>query len=148
MNSQLQCVEIQPSLARDDQLTIQHVALRKPRAQRVEHVGEVAVERFLVAALYEDFLAVAKDQNAEAIPLGLEDPVAGGGDVIDPLGEHGKNGRIYGKVHSRALVNQATILWQAAGSNRIPGYELAIHRARFLISARQEVGLHLPVRSL
>ena len=44
------------------------------RAQRLDELGEVAVERLLVAALDEDLVAVAEDQHAKAVPLRLEDP--------------------------------------------------------------------------
>ena len=51
-------------------------ALGQLRLQRVDELREVAIERLPVAALDEDFVAVAEDQRAKAVPLGLEDPVA------------------------------------------------------------------------
>ena len=44
------------------------------RRERLEQLGEVAVERIFVAALDEDLVAVAEHESAEAVPLGLEDP--------------------------------------------------------------------------
>ena len=105
-----------PSFARDDHFAIEHTLLRQLRAQRVEQVREVAIERLLVAALDQDLVAVAKDERAEAVPLGLEDPFAGGRDVADALGQHGQERRIDRKIHG-----QFSILWQRLrpGENRL-----------------------------
>src|SRR5206468_1647243 len=75
---------------------------RKLIANRVEHLGEVAVEGLFVAALEQNFVAIAKDEDAEAVPLGLVNPVAFGGDGVDSLGEHGKDGRVDGELHARS----------------------------------------------
>ena len=58
------------------------------RQQRLDQLGEVAVERLLVAALDQDLVAVAEDERAKAVPLGLEDPAVPGGQLADALGEH------------------------------------------------------------
>ena len=36
---------------------------------------------------------VTEDESAEAIPLGLKAPGAGGGDRVDAFGEHGEDRR-------------------------------------------------------
>ena len=56
----------------------------------------VADERLLVAALDVDVVAIAEDQRAEPIPLGLEDPVAAGRQRPDTEREHGLNRVIEG----------------------------------------------------
>jgi len=101
MDAQLQSVEIQPAFARDHQFAIEHATLGELRAQRIDHIGEIAVERLGVAALDEDFIPVAKNEDAEAVPLGLEDPVTRLGDVVDALGKHGQNRWIDRKIHRR-----------------------------------------------
>ena len=68
--------------------------------ERIEELGEVAVERFLVAALDHQFIVVAEDERAKAVPLGLEDPFVAIGDVIDSLREHRENGRFDCGVHA------------------------------------------------
>ena len=76
MNAKLQGVEVEASVVGDDEFAVEYAFLRELFADRIEHLGEVAVERFFVAALEKDFVAIAKDKNAEAVPLGLVDPVA------------------------------------------------------------------------
>ena len=61
-----------------------------------EELGEVAIEGLLVAALDEDFVVVAEDEGAEAVPFGFKEPVVPGGQVADALGEHGEDGRVDG----------------------------------------------------
>ncbi len=45
-------------------------------------------------------VAVAEDEDAEAVPLGFEEPVAGGGDGVGALGEHGEDRRLEGEGHA------------------------------------------------
>ena len=45
MDAKLQRVEVETAFARDDQFAVEHAALGKLRAQGIDHVGEVAVER-------------------------------------------------------------------------------------------------------
>ena len=40
----------------------------------VEQLGKIAVQRFFIAALDENLVAIAEDQRAKAIPLRFEDP--------------------------------------------------------------------------
>jgi hypothetical protein len=66
--------------------------LRELFEERLAEFGEVAVEGLAVAALDEEVFAVAEDDGAEAVPLGLEAPGVGvGGDFVDALGEHGED---------------------------------------------------------
>lgn len=99
VDAELEGIEVEAPLPRDDQFAVEHAARRKLSAQRFEHLGEVAIEGLLFPALHEYFVAVAKYQNAKTIPLGLEDPVAVLGHSINSLGEHGKERRLDGQVH-------------------------------------------------
>jgi hypothetical protein len=103
MDAELERVEIEMAAVGDDEFTVEDAVGGELGAEGVEELGEIAVEGFLVAALDEDFVAVFEDEGSEAIPLGLEDPVTGGGDFGDALGEHGQDGRIDGQVHGVVL---------------------------------------------
>ena len=74
MNPQLQGLEVETARAGDDDFAVEDASIRQLRAQRVEQFGKVSIQGFLVAALQQDLLAVAKHQRAKAIPLGFEDP--------------------------------------------------------------------------
>jgi len=99
VDAQLEGVEVEMAAVGDDEFAVEGALLGQLAAKRVEHFGEVAVKGFLIAALEEDFVAVAKDEYAEAIPLGLVDPVALGGNGVNAFGEHGEDGRVCGEVH-------------------------------------------------
>jgi len=99
MDAELEGVEIEMAVVRNNELAVENALAGKLGAQRVQELRKIAVEGFLVAALDEDFVAVFEDEGAEAIPLGLEEPVTGGGDLIDAFGEHGEDGRINRQVH-------------------------------------------------
>ena len=99
MNSELQRVEVEPAAFSDDQFSVEHAFLRKLLADWIEHLGEVAVEGLFVAALEQNFVAIAKDEDAEAVPLGLVDPLALRGYCVDALGEHGQDRRVDGELH-------------------------------------------------
>lgn len=83
----------------DNNFAIENALLWKLFADRIEHLGEVAVERFLVTALKEYFIAVSKDEDTEAVPLGLIYPLALGWNLLDSLGEHRKDWRIDDELH-------------------------------------------------
>jgi len=75
VEAQLERVEIEFVVSDNDNLTIEHATLRERGTQRIKQVREVAVERFLIAALDEDLVAIAEDEGAEAVPFGLENPI-------------------------------------------------------------------------
>lgn len=110
MNPQLQRVEIEMPFLRDHKFAVEYAFGRKLFSKRIKHLGEVAVERFLIAALDEDFVGVAKDDDPETIPLRLIDPIVGCGDLVDTLGEHGKDGRTDSKFHAE-WADAATQVW-------------------------------------
>src|SRR3954464_6034030 len=103
MESHLEEVEAQTLLARDHYLAVEDASFRKLRLERSEQLGEIAVERLLVAALDEDVVAIPEDQGAKAIPFGLEDPPFAGWKRADPLGEHRQNWWIDSEVHGQIL---------------------------------------------
>ena len=100
MNAELQRIEIEPAVLGDDDFAIEHAAGRQLRPQRLEQFGEIAIQRLLIAALDQDFVAVAEDQRAKPIPLRFENPCSGGGQFVDSLGEHRQDRRVYRKVHA------------------------------------------------
>src|SRR5581483_2752624 len=73
--------------ARDD-LAVDDEAPLFDRAQRVDELREVAVERTSVAAAQLHCVAVARGKAAKAVPLGLVEVVADG-QLADELCEHG-----------------------------------------------------------
>src|SRR5215470_4457221 len=97
MNTELQRFEVQRGFPRDDDFAVEHRASRQLLADRIEQLGEISVERFLVAALDQYFVAVSKDQRAKTVPLRLKDPVSFRRKLSDSFCEHRQNGRINGK---------------------------------------------------
>ena len=74
VDAQQERLEVERAVTRDDDLAVEHAALRERRPQRRGQLREVAVERLEVARLRVDLVAVAEDEGAEAVPLGLEQP--------------------------------------------------------------------------
>ena len=103
MDAELESVEVEPVGAGDDDLAVEYAALRQVREERGLDLREVAVEALGVAALEEEFVAVAEDEGAEAVPFGLEDPVRIFRDGVDTLGEHRQNGWHHRQVHDPIL---------------------------------------------
>ena len=98
-----QRVEIQPARGGNHNLAIKHTPLRQLCPERCDEFRKVTVKRFRVAALQEHFIAIAKDQGAESIPLRLKNPAGAGGNLLNSLGEHRQHRRCDGQVHSRSL---------------------------------------------
>src|SRR5215204_1969747 len=113
MKAHLQRLEIERAVAGDHDLAVEHAALRQLGLERGDELGEVAVERLLIAALNEHLVAVAEDDRAKAVPFGLEHPLVADGKLAHILGEHGKDWRIDGKLHASAarygLVDQDSV---------------------------------------
>jgi hypothetical protein len=99
----LQPLELQPPAHRDDQLAVEHAALRQRPADGLHDLGEVAGHRPLVAAGELDLVAVAEHDAAEAVPLGLVQEAALGpvrrGDALHRAREHRRHRGVHGKVH-------------------------------------------------
>src|SRR5437762_3467673 len=94
MQSQLESLEVEPFVARDHDLAVEHALLRQLGFQRLDELGEVTVEWPLVATLNEDFVAVAEHERAKAVPLRLEDPTLTWRQLADALREHRQDWRI------------------------------------------------------
>src|SRR5580704_5841998 len=103
MNSKLERLEVERATARNDDFAVEDAPRGKLRAQGGAELGEVAVERLLVAALDEKLVAVAKDEDAKAVPLRLEDPLVAGWQFGDAFGEHRSDRRRDGEPHVRSL---------------------------------------------
>ena len=88
MDALLQRVEVEPARRHDDDLAVEHAALRQRVVQRLLELGEVAVQRLAVAALQQRLLAGAKDDRPEAVPLRLEQEAGLGGQGVGDLREH------------------------------------------------------------
>src|ERR1041385_6941371 len=99
MQAQLQGVELERVVDGHHDLAIQHTPLRQLLFDRVDELWEVSIERPLVATLNENFVAVAKDQRAESVPLRLEDPAFTRRQLAHTLGEHWQYRRFDGKIH-------------------------------------------------
>ena len=101
MDAKLEGVEVEVAVVGDDEFPIEDALFGELVAKGREHLGEVAIERFLVAALEEDFIAIAEDEDAEAVTLWLVDPFAFGGYGVDAFGEHREERRINSELHRR-----------------------------------------------
>src|SRR6478609_377498 len=101
MKAELEGLEIQCAVLRDDDLAVEHALLRQLRLHRLEQFRVIAGERFFVAALQKDVVAITEDQGTETVPLRLENPALTGRQRGDALGEHGQDGRVDGEVHGR-----------------------------------------------
>ena len=96
MDAQLKRVEVEAPVPCDDDFPVENRAVWQLTPEWVDEIGKVSVERFLVAALDQDFIAVPEDERSEAVPLGLVDPSLSLGQLAHALGEHRQNGRIDG----------------------------------------------------
>ncbi|RYZ58509.1 MAG: hypothetical protein EOP08_16200, partial [Proteobacteria bacterium] len=72
VHAELQGFEVEPALAGDDDLAVEHTALRQRCQTGIAKLGEVALERLLVSTLEHQPIAVPEHERAEAVPLRLE----------------------------------------------------------------------------
>src|SRR6185295_3468298 len=103
MKPQLQRIEFEPAVSCDHYFSIEHALVSQLCSKRVEQLRKVAIQRFCVAALNEDLIAIAKDKGAEPIPLRFEDPISVDWQFANALGEHRQDGRVHGKIHASIL---------------------------------------------
>lgn len=117
VDAKLESIEVEAVFASDDDFAIEHALLRQLLFDDFEEFWKVAVERLGIAALKHDLVAVAKDDDAEAIPLRFEDPVVAFWKRLDALGEHGEDGRLWAVAHgeNRTYVMQGTSCRFAGG---------------------------------
>jgi hypothetical protein len=100
MDAELKSIELEPAMLGDDEFAIEHAFCGKLAAQGIDHVGEISIERFLVAALDEDLSAIPKNKHPKTIPLRLVDPFALGRHLVNAFGKHGQYGRVDGEIHA------------------------------------------------
>ena len=97
----LEHLELQPVADRHEQLAVEHAPLGQLPLDRLDQLGEVARQRLGVAAGQLHLVAVAEDDAAEPVPLGLEDqPVVlapGSGMPFTDLASIGRTGGITGR---------------------------------------------------
>ena len=74
MYAELKYFEVETARRRDDYLAVEYAARRQLGVESLDQFREIAVKRFLVAALDEDLVSVAEDQGSKPVPLGFEDP--------------------------------------------------------------------------
>ena len=97
----LERLEVERAAASHDDLAVHGASLGQLREQGSRELGKVPVERLVVAAPDPKLGAVAKDQRAKAIPLGLEEPPIALRQGDGALGEHRKKRRADGQGHGR-----------------------------------------------
>ncbi len=117
MNALLQRLEIEPILADQHHLAIEHALVGQLREQGRFELGEVPIHRLPIAALQEDLAAVAEHQGAKAVPLRLEDPAVARRQRVGSLGEHRVDGRRHGELHGGRIL-RGLFGWMAA--NMLP----------------------------
>src|SRR5690606_6775704 len=92
-----QRVEVQPLIARDHDLPVQHAPLGHPLPQRRHDLGKVPGQRLAGAAAQLHLVPVAEDDRPEAVPLRLV--LHARRDLRHGPGEHRLHGRHHGKIH-------------------------------------------------
>jgi hypothetical protein len=103
VETELQRFEVERAVSGDDNLTIEHASLRKRRPQRLNHLGEITVQRLLVAALDQDLVAIAEDQGAKTIPLRLENPASHLGQFAVPVWPASAGSAVDRKLHAHVI---------------------------------------------
>src|SRR5580704_14946784 len=118
MNAHLQGLEVERAAPRHDDLAVEHRARRQLLPEGLDELGEITVERLLVAALEEDLVAVPEDEHAEAVPLGLEDPPVARRELARALGEHREERWLDGELHVSEITPLRFILRSAPACPR------------------------------
>src|SRR5580698_1556546 len=103
MDAKLEGLEVETACSDHDHLAIQPAACRESAPERLEELGEVAIQWLLVAALEQQLVAISEDEHAKAIPFRFEDPRLTFGQLANALGEHGQNGGNDGEAHRRSV---------------------------------------------
>jgi hypothetical protein len=88
MDAEQERLEVEHALLRDHDLAVEHALLGQLLAQRRFELDEIAIERLELAALDVDRVSVLEHERAEAVPLGLVEPLRARRDVGRELGEH------------------------------------------------------------
>src|ERR1700730_10622162 len=69
MNPKLQFLEVEAVVLGDNDFAVENASSGQLRAQRLEPLGKISIQRFRIAALNQDFVTVAEDQRAKPVPL-------------------------------------------------------------------------------
>src|SRR5262245_31819928 len=73
----------------DDELTVEHAAMRESREEGLVHFGKVTIERTLITALNEDLAwAAAEHDRTKAVPFRLVKESATNRDLLRQLCQH------------------------------------------------------------
>ncbi len=103
MQPHLQRVEVEAMWRRDHDLAVDDTASRQSRQQRRMEIRKVSIQRPQIAALDVEFAVVAKDDRAEAVPLGLIEEAGAAGHSVHELGEHRLDWRLNQEAHKSTL---------------------------------------------
>src|SRR3954451_13799235 len=125
MQAKLQRVEVESIALYDDELTVDDTAFRKICPHGFDNFGKISGQWALVARPQLDFFVISEDNAAKPVPLGLVKVSLWRGVrfgiVADQLGEHGRDGRHYGKLHSVILAGGSDsvggLVWHPDGRN-------------------------------
>jgi hypothetical protein len=107
MHALLQRVEVEPRRRGDHDLAIERAARRQPFGEHRVQVRKVAVQRLGIAALDAHAERVVEHDGPEAVPLRLEQEVAGLGQAIGHLGQHRQDRRGLCHRARRCVVRRA-----------------------------------------
>src|SRR5690349_19818464 len=100
MNAKQKLVKREFTFNRNDNFPIEDESLRLQRSKRRNQLRKIAMQRLAGFGLEMDFIAIAKCDAAEAVPLRLVEPVCSGRDRLDESRFHGSKWRMDGKIHS------------------------------------------------
>src|ERR1700674_5057234 len=108
MKPNLQFLELEPVVLCDHDFAVENASSGQLRAERLEQLGKVSIQRFRVAALNQDFVPIAKDQRAKPVPLRFEDPGFSRRQRVDSLREHRQHRRLNGEFHTSNAITATT----------------------------------------
>ena len=72
----------------DHDLAIDHTTIGQRALQRFDQLGEVSIERLLVATGQHHIVAIAKHDASKAIPLGFVMPFVANRNGVGSFGQH------------------------------------------------------------
>src|SRR6266850_1300946 len=106
MKPKLQLLELEPVVLCDHDFAVENTSRGQLRAERLEQLGKVSIQRFRIAALNKDFVPIAEDQRAKPVPFRFEDPSLSRRQSVNALRKHRQHRRLHGKIHSPTLIPQ------------------------------------------
>ena len=99
MQPKLERVEVKAIGSGDHDFAVDHTAPRQRIQQLRVQLGKIAIQGLQIATLDVHIGAAAEHDRPKAVPLRLEQVIAGLGDVVRDFGEHGFDRRRNGKAH-------------------------------------------------